>query len=114
MKMENIIKGTFYKIKVEDLGEFNFLFSENKGINPDTKNYFMESYWNPDNYGRIDFIVGYYVDDIEDEIYKITKDISYFIDGAKISCECHMDDGSDDEGVYEGILATYFNYDFED
>lgn len=106
--MNDIIKGTFYKINVEDLGEFNFLFSENKEITSGTNKYFVESYWNPDNYGLVDFIVGYYVDDIEDEIYKITNDMSYFINGARISCECHMDDVSDDEGVYENILVSYF------
>lgn len=112
--MNNIIKGTFYKINVEDLGEFNFLFSENINDKRFTKKYFMESYWNPDNYGIVDFIVGYEVDNIEEEINRITEDMSYFIDGARISCLCHMDDNTDTEGIYEGILATYFDYDFKD
>jgi len=104
-----IIKGTFYQINIGDLGEFRFLFSKNMDIQRGEKKYFLETFWNPPNYGLVDFIVGYYCEDIEKEINRIKEDMSYFIDGARVSCLCRIESGQDDEGVYEGILDMFFS-----
>lgn len=103
-----IIKGTFFQINIDDLGEFKFLFSENKDIRKGTDKYLMESFWNPPNYGLVDFIVGYYCADTEKEMHRIIDDPSYFIDGARVSCLCRIESGHDDEGVYQGILNEWF------
>jgi len=63
------------------------------------------------NYGLVDHIVGYYCESIEWEINRIIDDMSYFIDGARVSCLCRIDDNSDNEGVYQGILDEFFNED---
>jgi hypothetical protein len=94
--------GVFHQVNIDNLGEFKFLFT-NKG-----NKYYLESYWNPENYGESHFIVGYEVDDIEKEISKIKEDMSYFIDGARIACECKVEAEEDIDGVYEGILDSYF------
>lgn len=109
-----IIKGVFYQINVDELGEFKFLFSENMDIQRGEKKYFLESFWNPPNYGLVDFIVGYYVEDIEKEMNRIKEDMNYFIDGARVSCLCRIEDGTDTEGVYEGILYKYFGEEIND
>lgn len=105
--MSKFSTGRFYQINVDNLGEFRFLFHDKSKHSKD-KNYFLEVYWNPDNYGLVDFIVGYDVEDINEEIVKIQDDMSYFIDGARISCLCRVEDGTDTEGVYEAILNSYF------
>ncbi len=107
-----MVSGSFYKVEIEELGEFRFLF-ENKAKH-NQGNYFLEAYWSPKNYGIVDHIVGYDVKDINIEMYKIINDMSYFIDGARVSCICHMEDNTDTEGVYEGILASCFDYDEND
>jgi len=104
-----IIGGTFFQLNIDDLGEFRFLFSENEDSKKNTDKYFMECFWNPPSYGLIDFIVGYYCEDIEKEMDRILDDPSYFIDGARVSCECRIESGHDDEGVYEGILDIFFS-----
>lgn len=109
-----IKNGTFCEIIVKDLGEFKFLFSKNPDIRPGTDKYFVESIWNPVNYGKIDFIVGYYTADVNEEIQKLMFDMSYFIDGARIACECHVEEDDDIDGVYTGILCSYFGVDFEE
>ena len=120
MKKEqtSIILGTFYEINLEGLGEFKFLFSENKESKSVKDKFFVESFWNPPNYGLVDFIVGYYCESIEWEINRIIDDMSYFIDGARVSCLCRIDDNSDNEGIYQGILDEFFSEDddkeFED
>ena len=108
-------KGVSYQFDVEGLGEFRFIFSRNSDITPNNgkDKYYLESYWNPANYGLVDFIVGYYVDDIEDAVKRFSYDLDYFIDGARISCLCRIEDGSDNEGVYEGILNDYFDEEYE-
>lgn len=111
--MHKYKKGQSYQFDIEGLGEFRFIFSRNPDITPGKDKYYFESYWNPERYGLIDFIVGYYVDNIEDEIKRLSYDLSYFIDGAKISCQCRIDAGHDDEGVYEGILNDYFEEEYE-
>jgi len=106
-------KGVSYQFDVKGLGEFRFIFSRNCDITPGKGGrYYFESYWNPDNYGLVDFIVGYYVDDIEDEVRRLKDDLSYFIDGARTSCQCRIDSGHDDEGVYESILNDYFEEEY--
>lgn len=105
--------GKSYQFDIEGLGEFRFIFSRNSNITPGTDKYYFESYWNPENYGLVDFIVGYYVDDIEDEVKRLNYDLSYFIDGARVSCLCRIDAGHDNEGVYEGILNDYFEEEYE-
>jgi len=107
----SIIQGIFYEINLEGLGEFKFLFSENKESKSVKDKFFVESFWNPPNYGLVDFIVGYYCESIEWEINRIIEDMSYFIDGARVSCLCRIDDNSDNEGVYQGILDEFFSED---
>jgi hypothetical protein len=46
----------------------------------------------------IDFLIGY------KEINYIINDMSYFIDGVRISYLCRIEDGTDTEGVYQGIF----------
>ena len=114
----SIIQGTFYEINLEGLGEFKFLFSENKESKSVKDKFFVESFWNPPNYGLVDFIVGYYCESIEWEINRIIDDMNYFIDCARVSCLCRIDDNSDNEGIYQGILDEFFSEDddkeFED
>jgi hypothetical protein len=105
-------KGVSYQFDVEGLGEFRFIFSRNLDITPGTDKYYMKSYWNPESYGLVDFIVGCYINDIEDEVKGLSHDLSYFVDGARISCICRIEDGSDNEGVYEGILNNYFGEEY--
>ena len=107
----SIIQGTFYEINLEGLGEFKFLFSENKNSKSVKDKFFVESFWNPPNYGLVDHIVGYYCESIEWEINRIIDDMSYFIDGARVSCLSRIDDNSDNEGVYQGILDVFFSED---
>lgn len=104
-----MIKGTFYRIDIKDLGEFRFLFQDKN----DEGKYFMEVYWNPDNYGLVDFLYGCYVDDIKKEMSENSDDMDYFIDSARISCICRIEDGTDIEGVYEGILNSYFDEEYD-
>jgi hypothetical protein len=105
-------KGISYQFDVKGLGEFRFIFSRNYNITKGTDKYYFESYWNPERYGLVDFIVGYYVDNIEDEVKRLSHDLSYFIDGARISCICRIEADNDDEGVYEGILNDYFDEEY--
>lgn len=110
MKLEASLKqGYFFEINIKDLGEFKFLFSDNEDVRPGTNKFFVECFWNPPNYGLVDHIVGYYCEEIEKEMDRITEDMSYFIDGARVSCVCRIEDGHDDEGVYEGILDMWFS-----
>lgn len=111
--MNKLSKGVFYQIDIENLGEFRFLFHD-KGKLTETKNHYLEVYWNPSNYGLVDFLVGYDVEDIDKEIAEFQEDMSYFIDSARISCICRIEDGSDNEGVYEGILNSYFDEEYCD
>ena len=108
-------KGISYQFDIEGLGEFRFIFSRNNDITPNSgkDKYYFESYWNPKQYGLVDFIVGYYVDNIEDEVKRLTYDLDYYIKGARISCECHIDTNDDIDGVYTGILYDYFDMDYE-
>jgi predicted RNase H-related nuclease YkuK (DUF458 family) len=104
--------GVCHEIIVEGLGEFKFIFSK-KDIDKwdDCKEKIhLEVFWNPERYGVTDFIIGYFVDDIEEEMESIIEDMSYFIDGARISCECHLDDDTDNDGIYTGILESFFGY----
>jgi len=105
----SLTQGMFYEINLERLGEFKFLFSENKESKSVKDKFFMECFWNPPNYGLVDFIVGHYCESIEWEIQRIVNDMSYYIDGARVSCLCRIDSGHDDEGVYEGILDEFFS-----
>ena len=107
----SIIQGTYYEINLEGLGEFKFLFSENKESKSVKDKFFVESFWNPPNYGLVDHIVGYYCESVEWEINRIIEDMSYFIDGARVSCLCRIDDNSDNEGVYQSILDEFFSED---
>lgn len=106
-------RGTYFRKDVKDLGEFRFVFMKTpkEDLREGTNKYFMECFWNPKNYGMVDFVVGYYVEDIDDEIDRISDDMSYFIDGAKISCECRIGSDEDNEGMYEDILMDFFDYD---
>jgi len=108
-------KGVSYQFDVKGLGEFRFIFSRNTDITPNNgKNkYYFESYWSPESYGLVDFIVGYYVDNIEDEVKRLSYDLDYFIEGARISCECHIDADNDIDVVYTGILYDYFEEEYE-
>jgi len=109
----SIIQGTFYEINLEGLGEFKFLFSENKESKSVKDKYHVESFWNPPNYGLVDFIVGYYCESIEWEINRIIEDMNYFIDGARVSCLSRIESNHDNEGVYQGILDEFFSEDDE-
>lgn len=106
--------GKSYLREIEDLGEFTFIFTKTplEEIKPGTSKYYVEALWNPENYGLVDFIIGYYIEDIDEEIdrYESEDGLDYFIDGARISCECRIASGHDDEGVYTGILMDYFEY----
>ena len=99
----SIIQGTFYEINLEELGEFKFLFSENKESKSVKDKFFVESFWNPPNYGLVDFIVGYYCESIECEINRIIEDMSYFIDIEIYSG--FLDDMSRKQGV-ENLYGT--------
>jgi len=109
-----IKKGVHFEVNIKDLGEFRFLFSNNKDkgkdkeSNSSNKEYFLEAFWNPPQYGLVNFLVGYYVDDIDKEMDIIIDDMSYFIDGVRVSCLCRIESNHDDEGVYEGILDEFF------
>jgi len=107
----SIIQGTFYEINLEGLGEFKFLFSENKESKSVKDKFFVESFWNPPNYGLVDHIVGYYCESIEWEINRIINDMNYFIDGARVSCLSRIESNHDNEGVYQGILVEFFSED---
>ena len=105
----SLTQGMFYEINLEGLGEFKFLFSENKESKSVKDKFFMECFWNPPNYGLVDHIVGYYCESVEWEINRILDDkMDYFIDGARVACLCRIDSNHDDEGVYEGILDEFF------
>ncbi|AEY66617.1 hypothetical protein [Clostridium sp. BNL1100] len=107
------IQGRFMELVVDGLGEFKFLFKENTSEDKSQGKYYMEVLWNPIGYGLIDFIVGQYVDDIDSEMINIKEDMSYYIDGARISCICRIESGHDDEGVYEDILKNFFGEECE-
>ena len=113
----SIIQGTFYEINLEGLGEFKFLFSENKESKSVKDKFFVQSFWNPPNYGLVDFIVGYYCESVEWEINRIIDDMSYFIDGARVSCLCRIDDNSDNEGILDEFFSedddSFCGYDGE-
>lgn len=104
--------GKSYQFDIEGLGEFRFIFTENEEVTSGTDKYFLECYWNPERYGLVDFIVGYYVDNIEDTVERLSYDLDYFIEGARISCLCRIDIGQDDEAVYEDILNDYFEEEY--
>ncbi len=112
------MKGTLatktYLREIDGLGEFKFIFTNTptKEIKEGTNKYFVEAIWNPKDYGDISFLVGYYISNIEKEIENYEKDfgMDYFIDGARISSECAVEDIDDIDGVYTGILINYFGY----
>jgi len=99
--------GKVYLREIEGLGEFTFVFSKSKWEDS-KKKYMLQSYFNPKNYGKVDFIVGYEIDSIGEEIVKLERDFDYFIDGARVSCLCNLE--NDDEGVYTALLIDYFDY----
>jgi hypothetical protein len=102
--------GTFFEIDIEGLGEFRFLFSVNKEFKSKENQYYVESYWCPTNYGIVDFIEGHYVENIfKERIDIINNSMDYYIDGARISCICHIEDNTDTENVYSDILKSYFS-----
>jgi len=107
------IQGRFMELIVDGLGEFKFLFKENIPDNESRGKYYMEVLWNPSGYGIVDFIVGMDIEDIDSEIEDIKEDMSYYIDGARVSCECHIENGTDDEGVYQEILDSWFGQEEE-
>lgn len=105
-------EGKCFKFNVEGLGEFTFIFTPNTKtpIPHGEDKYYVECHWNPEYYGLIDFIVGYYVECVDKEVKKLRCGLDYYIDCARISCECHLTDDIDGE-VYLDILKNYFNYD---
>lgn len=102
---------TAYLKEVKGLGEFKFIFSKSKDKKVG-KQLYMEAFFNPEDYGIVDFLIGYGVDDFDDEINSIENNFEYFIDCAKISCICHLED--DIDGVYTGLLIDYFGCDEEE
>jgi hypothetical protein len=99
-------EGKCYQIDIEDLGEFRFLVYDNvEKIN--NQKYYFESYWSPEKYGILDFIIGSSFDNFEEDVI---DNIDYYIDGARISCEIHVQENTDTEDVYRDILKSYFNY----
>lgn len=114
--MSNIINGEFYKIKIKNLGEFNFLFSPNEDFDDEfgSDKYYMEVYWNPFNYGLADFIIGQYAEDVYETMNKHYNYMDYYIDCAKVACLCHLDNNTDTDGVYIDILNEYFDMDIEE
>lgn len=102
-----------YLREIEGLGEFKFIFTVNTN-HPDQSEYYVESFFNPFNYGSVDFLVGYYVNNIDEEIKRYENDFDYFIDSARISCEYAIQDTDDIDGEYTGILMNYFDYTEED
>ena len=107
------IQGRFMELIVDELGEFKFLFKDNIPDDESQGKYLMEAFWNPPDYGIVDFLEGHYVDDIDLEIENIKENMSYYIDGARISCESHIENKTDDEGVYQDILDSWFNQEGE-
>ena len=110
--MHQYQKGKCFRFNVEGLGEFTFIFTQNTKvpIPQGEKRYYVECFWNPENYGEVDFIVGYYVESVDDEVKQLCSDLDYFIDGARIFSEGHLVNDIDEE-VYVNILRDYFNYD---
>ncbi len=107
------IQGYFYELSINNLGEFKFLFKKNVLEETAEENYLMEVFWNPEDYGVTDFIVGQYVDDIELTMEKVKSNMDYYIDGARVACLCRIESGHDDEGVYESILNEFFDEKYE-
>lgn len=108
----NETKGIYFRKDIDNLGEFRFVFCKTpeEELREGTNKYFVECFWSPENYGLVDFIVGLFVSDIDEAIEDYSNNMDYFIDGARVSCECRMASDEDKEGVYEGILMDYFNY----
>ena len=110
-------KAIAYLRDIDELGEFKFIFNRvpfnelKKGVND---KYFVEAFFNPKSYGNVDFLVGYYVHDMGEEIEKFEDDESgmmeYYIDCARISCECAVEFTDDIDGMYCGLLMNYFGY----
>jgi hypothetical protein len=105
-------KGKCFRFSIEGLGELTFIFTQNTKvpIPQGGKKYYVECFWNPGNYGSVDFIVGYYAESVDDEVKRLCADLDYYIDGARISCESHVINDINEE-VYLDILRDYFKYD---
>lgn len=102
------IQGRYMELIVDGLGEFKFLFKENEPDDETQGKYIVEAFWNPHDYGIVDFIVGCYINDIDSTMESIKENMIYYIEGARVSCESHIKDGTDEEGVYQDILDLWF------
>lgn len=113
-------KAIAYLRDIENLGEFKFIFNRTplKDIKEGTDKFLVEAFFNPDSYGKVDFLLGSYHNNIEDEIAKLEDEddyiMDYFINCARISCEFAVEFNEDTEGVYEELLMNYFGYTKED
>ena len=110
-------KAIAYLKEVDDLGEFKFIFTETpkEDIGFSTGKYSVDSYFSIPNYGEINFLEGYYVNDIDKEIEELEKEDGMYglINCARISCECNVEFTDDVDGMNCGILMEYFGYEEE-
>ena len=68
----------------------------------------METFWNPQDYGKLDFLVGLLTNDIEQTMEVVRSDLSDYINGIESICRSHVDEGSDRDGVYKSIICAHF------
>jgi hypothetical protein len=102
------IQGRFMELIVDGLGNFKFIFKENIPDNESQCKYIVEAFWNPPNCEIVDFIVACYIDDIDSYMEDIKNNMIYYIEGARISCKYHIENGSDNKGVYKDISDSWF------
>ncbi len=101
--------GTYYKVTIDGLGDITFIFDKHN-ITPDPINeYSIEAYWNPDNYGRMNYLGPWFCKTIEKGIEHIESKMDYYLEKIKQSCIYNIEDGSDVDGEYKKILNSYFH-----
>lgn len=99
-------QGRCLELHTVDQGEFKFIFLLNPGVEPKSK-YYMKVLWNPERYEIVDFIAGRDVYDIDEAIESIKLDMRDYVNGARIACERHIEDGTDPDGVYKAVLDSW-------
>lgn len=105
-------RGIYYRRDIKRLGEFRFVFGST--LNTGDKGCYMEAFFNPMEYGDTSFIVGYAVNNVDEEIEKLEDNIDYFINGAATTCLCKLENNEDYDEIYENILRGYFKYSDEE
>lgn len=102
------VQGRFIELVVDGLGEIKCLFKENQDSEREEK-YIAEVFWNPPECGIVDYLFSCYLDDIEEEIEEIKKDINrYCFDFIEVTCEGRIEDNTDTEEIYQKVLNLFF------